>query len=471
MFLLITVLCFYSILRVSGQYYDVPDVLIEPLSPKGLRVSIPDEDGIQLFAFHGKINSPMNGREAGIFSEDIRTAENGRWTFFVKNARLKPGDKLYYWIHVNYDGIGYEKDGQPFTVTELIAGDGSVSSTTTTTTSTTTARPLCVRGQTKLNGKNTCKGMLIFHETFSRLDKTKWKPEVKFPQVPDFEFVIYDDDLKVLYTEGETLRIRPQLTEDLYGKDSINRELDLNTRCTGLLQSLECILTPKGWRILPPVTSAQISTVESFSFVYGAIEVKAKLPKGDWLYPEISLVPKSEAYGSGYDSGRIRIALAYGNQDLDNDLYAGGVLGDSDAARNYALKKIFSRTPWTDAYHVFRVEWKPDSITVKVDGVVFGTVYPPADGFATDQNLIQVDPIVADRWKKGTVLAPFDQEMYIVLGVGAAGLAFTDSMTNKPWENGDPKAPLHFYRNQSTWKQTWSDNSILEVDYVKVWAL
>ncbi|KAB0796440.1 hypothetical protein PPYR_10501 [Photinus pyralis] len=388
-------------------------------------MALVDEDGIQLFAFHGKINSPMKGREAGIFSEDIRFAENGRWTFFT-NARLKPGDKLYYWIHL---------------------------------------------GQTKLNGKTACKGMLIFHETFSRLDKTKWKPEVKFPQVPDFEFVIYDDDPKVLYTEGETLHIRPQLTEDVYGSDSINRELDLNTRCTGLVQSPECIRKPRAWHIVPSVTAAQISTVESFSFIYGAIEVKAKMPKGDWLYPEISLVPKSEAYGPGYESGRIRIALAYGNQELDNDLYAGGVLGHSDAARNYGLKKIFSYTHWTDAYHVYRIEWKPDSIVVKVDGVVFGTVYPPAGGFAIDHTIIQVDPAVADRWRKGTVLAPFDQEMYIVLGVGVGGLGFPESMTNKPWESDHPKAPLQFYRNQSTWKQTWGDSSVLEVDYVKVWAL
>ncbi|XP_031345751.1 beta-1,3-glucan-binding protein-like isoform X2 [Photinus pyralis] len=404
MYLLITLLCFYGIFSVSGQYYEFSDVLIEPLGPKGLRVSIPDEDGIQLFAFHGKINSPMKGREAGIFSEDIRFAENGRWTFFT-NARLKPGDKLYYWIHVLYDGIGYEKDGEPFTVTELIPRDGS------TTTSTP---PLCELGQTKLNGKTACKGMLIFHETFSRLDKTKWKPEVKFPQVPDFEFVIYDDDPKVLYTEGETLHIRPQLTEDVYGSDSINRELDLNTRCTGLVQSPECIRKPRAWHIVPSVTAAQISTVESFSFIYGAIEVKAK---------------------------------------------------------NYGLKKIFSYTHWTDAYHVYRIEWKPDSIVVKVDGVVFGTVYPPAGGFAIDHTIIQVDPAVADRWRKGTVLAPFDQEMYIVLGVGVGGLGFPESMTNKPWESDHPKAPLQFYRNQSTWKQTWGDSSVLEVDYVKVWAL
>ncbi|KAK5642300.1 hypothetical protein RI129_008467 [Pyrocoelia pectoralis] len=471
MYLEIIALC-CVVLSAKGQYYEVPDVLVEALHPKGLRVSIPDEDGIELFAFHGKINKPMKGREAGIFSEDIRSAENGRWIFYAKNARLKPGDTLYYWIHVNYDGVGYEKDGQPFKVTELIGGDASVSlATPPTTTSSTTERSLCVHGHTKVNGKNACKGMLIFQESFSTLDKNRWKPEVKFPQFPDFEYVIYEDDPRLLYIEDNNLHIRPKVTDEMYGKDAVYNELDLNTRCTGLLQSVECIQTPKGWSILPPVTSAQISTIESFSFVYGAIEVKAKLPKGDWLYPEISLAPKSEIYGPQYDSGRIRIAMVYGNRELSNDLYAGGVLGSSDAARNYALKKIFSYNHWTDNFHVFRVEWRPDSITVKVDGTVFGTIYPPAGGFSTDQKIFQVDPAVAERWTKGTLLAPFDQEMYIMLGVAAGGQSFPDSIPNKPWENGEPKAPLYFYRNESIWKPTWDENSQLVVEYVKVWAV
>jgi hypothetical protein len=37
--------------------------------------------------------------------------------------------------------------------------------------------------------------------------------------------------------------------------------------------------------VLNPITSARIRTVESFSFCYGKVEVRAKLPTGDWLWP------------------------------------------------------------------------------------------------------------------------------------------------------------------------------------------
>lgn len=37
--------------------------------------------------------------------------------------------------------------------------------------------------------------------------------------------------------------------------------------------------------IINPVRSARLNTAESFSFTYGRLEVIAKLPTGDWLWP------------------------------------------------------------------------------------------------------------------------------------------------------------------------------------------
>ena len=37
--------------------------------------------------------------------------------------------------------------------------------------------------------------------------------------------------------------------------------------------------------IVLPVQSARIRTINSFSFLYGRVEVRAKLPRGDWLWP------------------------------------------------------------------------------------------------------------------------------------------------------------------------------------------
>lgn len=77
-------------------------------------------DGIKLFAFHAKINEPLNGREGGTFSRDITRARDGRWTFYDPQAKLKVGDTIYYWTYVDYfDGerkLGYVNDDREFVV-------------------------------------------------------------------------------------------------------------------------------------------------------------------------------------------------------------------------------------------------------------------------------------------------------------------------------------------------------------------
>jgi hypothetical protein len=80
-------------------------------------VSVSDEPGIQLFAFHGNVNKEMNGLEAGQLARDIVKAKNGRWVFLDDRLKLKVGDVIYYWLYVQYEGLGYQKLDQSWTVT------------------------------------------------------------------------------------------------------------------------------------------------------------------------------------------------------------------------------------------------------------------------------------------------------------------------------------------------------------------
>jgi beta-glucanase (GH16 family) len=53
--------------------------------------------------------------------------------------------------------------------------------------------------------------------------------------------------------------------------------------------------------------------VNSFAFKYGRVEVRAKLPKGDWIWPAIWMLPKHNAYGTWPASGEIDIMESRGN--------------------------------------------------------------------------------------------------------------------------------------------------------------
>ncbi|KAF5298990.1 hypothetical protein FQA39_LY11622 [Lamprigera yunnana] len=300
----------------------------------------------------------------------------------------------------------------------------------------------------------------------------KWRHEIKFAGDPDFEFVIYTNDTANSFVKNDTLHIKPTLTEDVYGAGYVTNKKGLKfSSCTGFLP-LDCEQTPRAWQILPPIMSAQISTINSFSFLYGTIEVKAKFPRGDWLYPEISLVSKNDYYGPGLESGRIRIAFSPGNEESGKYLYGGCTLGYWTKGRKYGIRKISSKQHWFENVHTYKLEWKPDGIILYVDNEVYGTIRPPYNGFASENNEIQVDPFIIKRWQDGTNFAPFDQEMYIVIGVGAGGQIFLeDNNTIKPWDNDDPKAQLRFYQDRRSWISSWNNETELLVKHVKVWAV
>lgn len=55
-------------------------------------------------------------------------------------------------------------------------------------------------------------------------------------------------------------------------------------RCTNNA-NYGCERTGNAQNILNPIKSARLRTVHSFSFTYGRVETRAKMPKGDWLWP------------------------------------------------------------------------------------------------------------------------------------------------------------------------------------------
>ncbi|KAG5881365.1 hypothetical protein JTB14_005192 [Gonioctena quinquepunctata] len=367
------VLC--GVFVVIDAQYEVPDALVETLSPRGFRVSIPDEEGIKLFAFHGKINQEMEGREAGTFSRDILKPKNGRWTFTDTTTKLKAGDVIYYWTYVEYsaDGqnkLGYPKDDQMFTVTELVQ---QTNTSTTPIPVATTAQPVqttvhtgdssepCEQSVTTFNnGRRVCKGKIIFNDAFTtEVRKKFWTVQQKFAGAPDYAFVTYVNRPETLFIRNRVLRIKPELSDDVFGPDFVNMPYNFGENCTGIAGTQECQYRPDAGFILPPVLSSQLTTFKKFSFKYGKIEIRAKLPKGDWIYPELYLNSLNEEYGPGYDSGQIRVAFAPGNSEEDKVLQGGIVLGSSVPARKYGIKTIERTNRWGTEFHKFAITWKP----------------------------------------------------------------------------------------------------------------
>ncbi|XP_049706441.2 beta-1,3-glucan-binding protein [Helicoverpa armigera] len=487
-----TTLClfaFIAIYAVKTSAYTVPPAKLEAIYPKGLRVTVPD-DGFSLFAFHGNLNVEMEGLEAGQWARDITKVKDGKWIFRDRNAELKLGDKIYFWTYVIKNGLGYRQDNGEWTVEEFVNEDGSPVDPSnvpqprptppptqptyrpTIPTQRPTQPPKCQTSATVVAGRSpVCRGSLVFSEDFERTslrDLNSWTAETKFPEEPDYPFNVYIPDNTISFDDG-ALVITPILTESVHHEGFLTESLDLSNRCTGQLSTTECRREASGAQILPPVISGKITTKHRFGFKYGKVEVRAKLPAGSWIIPEINLEPTENVYGSlRYESGMMRVAFARGNPSLAKKLYGGPVLSDSDPFRSMMMKEKIGIDNWNKDYHNYTLVWKPDGLQLLVDGEQYGNINP-GEGFFSSAREHAVPH--ASNWLRGTVMAPLDETFYLSLGLRVGGVHdFADDIPDKPWRNRASKAMLDFWKHKNSWFPTWY-NTDLRVDYIRVYAL
>lgn len=240
-----------------------------------------------------------------------------------------------------------------------------------------------------------------------------------------------------------------------------------------------------GSYILPPVVSGKVRSKNSFRFRYGTVEVRAKLPKGDWLFPEIYLDSYDYTYGPNYyQSGQIRMPFILGNERLLNAngeeidgsrLHGNVILSNQNTLRRTWRKTKVGDMHWGNDFHNYTIKWTPDLISFAVDGEIFGTFRDPFCTVATDCAKIPY----ASKWLDGLKLAPFDREFYLTIGVGVGGNGdFPDACLTglerktKPWVNTDPRAELKFFTEKPNWLSTWNANDAnLQVAHIKVTAL
>jgi len=113
------VLLYVQIITTSVTcVYTVPTPEFEVIKPRGFRVSVPHHEGIDLFAFHGNVNQPMEHRAAGQISTEVTRNRGNRWIINIRDVRLRNGDKIYYWVYVRKEGLGYLAENLEYEVTD-----------------------------------------------------------------------------------------------------------------------------------------------------------------------------------------------------------------------------------------------------------------------------------------------------------------------------------------------------------------
>lgn len=221
---------------------------------------------------------------------------------------------------------------------------------------------------------------LIFEDTFDKFDVKTWKHEITLGGGGNWEFQLYHNNRTNSYVRDGTLFIRPTLTREKIGRENMfSMRMDMwgsspANLCTGnAFYGCERI-GGAGGNVLNPIQSARIRTAESFSFRYGRVEVRAKMPYGDWLWPAIWLLPTHNVYGDWPASGEIDIIESRGNgngypggvNQVSSALHWGPHWPENGYSKTYGEYKLNSGD-FSQEFHVFGLVWTETEIKTYVD--------------------------------------------------------------------------------------------------------
>merc|ERR1712215_330697 len=293
---------------------------------------------------------------------------------------------------------------------------------------------------------------LLWQDEFQFLDQTKWVHLVT--TYPQDNFHYTRDNRANSWVANGHLHLMPTLTADQYGEEFLfSGELDLFEEdtehpCNIWYDKEELCYCRAGEDIVKPIQLARLETRGKFSFRFGRVEVRAKLPLANWLRPAIWLVSENNSYGAFPASGELDLMEASGNKEY----YCGATSRGVDTVQtnlhfgphgldhhwsNYTLKTNKTMT-YAEDFHVWEIDWTHDHLAYMIDGEeVYRLTAPGPPGGLWDLAGFEGDNIYAG----GGPMAPFDRKFHFILSFGSGGWPFYDYCDPPaPWSR-DSKTP------------------------------
>ncbi|MCR9098352.1 MAG: family 16 glycosylhydrolase [bacterium] len=143
-------------------------------------------------------------------------------------------------------------------------------------------------------------------------------------------------------------------------------------------------------------SSAKIKSQWKGDFRYGRFEARMKFPTTQGVWPAFWMLPTESVYGIWPESGEMDIVEMIGSNP-------GRAVGTVHTGFPYAYNSGYYDLPsgqiFADDFHVFAMDWEPDSITWFVDGIQYHQLTPNDIG----------------PW------APFQEDFYLILNLALGG--------------------------------------------------
>lgn len=186
-----------------------------------------------------------------------------------------------------------------------------------------------------------------------------------------------------------------------------------------------------------PYTSARLRSAEGAAWTYGRIEISARVPGGQGIWPAIWMMPQEARYGGWAASGEIDIfeAVNLGTEPEPTTVHGTLHYGGEWPANTSSGTSYVPPTDPQEQFHTYAIEWAAGEIRWFVDDVHFAT--QTSAGWYSEPAWPR-DPVLSDG-------EPFDQDFHLLLNVAVGG----------DWP-GDPGEDTAFPVE-------------MEVDYVRIW--
>ncbi|XP_078332515.1 beta-1,3-glucan-binding protein-like [Crassostrea virginica] len=319
----------------------------------------------------------------------------------------------------------------------------------------------------------------VFRDDFNSFNKASYTVEVSSWGGGNGEFQVYTPEYNNLHAANGYLYLKPTLTIDHHAFDNgklYNGRMDCNSLWGACTNSVNwgCDRTSFGQEILPPIMSGKVTSHAAIK--YGRVNVRARIPRGDWIWPAIWMLPRDNHYGGWPRSGEIDMMESKGN--------LRAVEGGSDHGVSY----IASTLHWGPDYqhnayylthkgkhanggdwhgwHTYSLEWTDQHIITYVDNQEIMHITTPSQGFWNWAHF-QGHNIWGNSHN-----APFDQYFHLLLNVAVGGGYFGDNAqynTPKPWHGGSSHPMRDFWEHRGDWLPTWhGDDVAMLIDYVEM---
>jgi beta-glucanase (GH16 family) len=290
-----------------------------------------------------------------------------------------------------------------------------------------------------------------------------------------------------VFVQNGHLVIRPTLTDStLILKDNVI-DLLADGTCTSTIPS-NCIAatntTSGNATIIPPVKSGRIHTKKGAKIKYGRVEVTAKLPKGDWLWPAIWMLPETDVnYGPWPASGEIDIMESRGNNYTyaqgGNNIVSSALHWGPDPANDAWWRTNNKRkalhTTYSEGFNTYGLEWSEKYLFTYVNSRLLQVLYTNFDEPMWKRGNFPQTTVngsrIQDSWSRtGRANTPFDEYFYLIINVAVGGTNgwFEDDKSGKPWIGASKNAKKDFFRATNEWLPTWTQPQ-MEVSKVMMW--